>query len=73
MKTKRELESLINSVINEPEFTAALNEQGYELFEFQCDWANYPDFNSLPDHWKKAIDSGVRAVMLRKIQCGGVF
>ena len=54
----KELHDRINRVIHTASFAQALEEAGIDLFELQCDWHKYPNFNSLPVGYRQAIEAG---------------
>ncbi len=53
---KARLLKRINAVINEPEFEATLEKEGgWDLFEFQTQWARYDSFEEWPKPFQKAL------------------
>ena len=56
MNTKfRDLQNRINQVINSSVFEEVLGKYGYGVMDFQGDWPEYGDFESLPPHYQEAI------------------
>jgi hypothetical protein len=60
MRQKIELLDRINRAINTVEFERSLEEDGIDLFEFQCRWFSESkgDFNKLSFPFQKAILAG---------------
>jgi len=52
------LHDRINRVINTAAFEESLSKSGMELFDFQCEWPKYSQFDDLPEAYRKAIEAG---------------